>query len=347
MRVVVPRCKMYLFALVGGLVSAVAFAASDPLESLKTFSDFRSINLERLLEGEILSERGSLMDSPDGICAQTCFVVPVTAREAIKRLRTWDPSSHEALKVFAFHPMRVPCHAKDFQSLGLDFNQYGFRWLLDKTLATTAGKSELNLTHAEARRLADCAQNHSDPQTVGTCWADLLRQRVTAFQDKGFAGVTPYEANGATVSPTEQLRSILREQTAVAREFAALLRQSGVLDTLPSATLTPLPYWGLYEANHRTMLNLGAIYVLPVEDHYQLMDVEYYVSGSYNCAITLSEIWPIRIGDKSVALVWRGDFLSARRLALVKGADRIAYGVMMVQEIKKVVRCFQDDLRGK
>ncbi len=274
---------MYLFALVGGLVSAVTFAASDPLESLKTFSDFRSVNLERLLEGEILSERGSLMDSPDGICAQTCFVVPVTAREAVKRLRTWDPSSHEALKVFAFHPMRAPCHANDFQSLGLDFDQYGFRWLLDKTLATTAAKSELNLTHDEA----------------------------------------------------------------VGREFAALLRRSGVLDELPSAALTPLPYWGLYEANHRTTLNLGAIYVLPVEDHYQLMDAEYYVSGSYNGAITLCEIWPIRIGDKSVALVWRGDFLSARTLALVKGVNRIAYGAIMVQEIKKVIRCFRDDLRDK
>jgi len=338
---------MYLLALVGGLASAVTFAASDPLESLKTFSDFQSVNLERLLDGEILSVRGSLMDSPNGICAQTCFVVPVTAKEAVKRLRTWDPSSHEALKVFAFHPMRAPCHANDFQSLGVDFDQYGFRWLLDKTLATSAAKSELNLTHDEARRLADCAQSHSDPQTVGTCWADLLQQRTTAFLDKGFAGVTPYEANGVTVSPTEQLRSMLRERTSVSREFAALLRQSGVLDAPPSARLTPLPYWGLYEANHRTMLNLGAIYVLPVEDHYQLMDAEYYVSGSYNGAITLCEIWPIRVGGKSVALVWRGDFVSARTLALVKGVNRIAYGAIMVQEIKKVVRCFQDDLRGK
>jgi len=347
MRAVVQRSKMYLFALVGGLASTVALAASDPLESLKTFSDFQSINLERLLDGEILTERGSLMDSPDGISAQTCFVVPVTAKEAVRRLRTWDPSSHEALKVFAFHPMRAPCHANDFQSLGPNFDQYGFRWLLDKTLATTAAKSELNLTHDEARRLSDCAQSHSDPQTVGTCWADLLQQRVTAFLDKGFAGVTPYEANGATVSSTEQLRSILRERTSVCREFAVLLRQSGVLDTPRSAKLTPLPYWGLYEANHRTMLNLGAIYVLPVEDHYQLMDAEYYVSGSYNGAITLCEIWPIRIGDRSAALVWRGDFVSARTLALVKGIDRIAYGAIMVQEIKKVIRCFQDDLRRK
>ena len=336
-----------LCAFLGGLVSAAAFAASDPLDGLKSFSDFQSVNLQRLLDGEILSARGSLVDSPDGISAQTCFVVPVPAAEAARRLQAWDPSQHDALKVFAFHPLRAPCGADDFLSLSSRSEQFGFGWLLDKTLASTASKSELNLTHSEARQLAGCARNNSDPGAVATCWASLLRERATAFQDQGFAGVTPCEGNGETVSPAAQIRSMLRPQSPVSREFTALLQQSGVLGGEGPAALAPLQYWGLYEANHRVTLNLGAMYLLPVEDHYQFMDVEYYVSGSYNDAVTLCEIWPIDIGGKPAALVWRGDFLSARRFASTNGAERMALGAIMIQEINKIVRCFQVDPQPK
>ena len=75
------------------------------------------------------------------------------------------------------------------------------------------------------------------------------------------------------------------------------------------------------------------------------MDAEYYVSGSYNGAMTLCEIWPIRVGDKPAALIWRGDFLSARTMAFAKGIDRIVITAIMVQQIKKVIRCFQTDLQ--
>jgi hypothetical protein len=35
------------------------------------------------------------------------------------------------------------------------------------------------------------------------------------------------------------------------------------------------------------------------------------------------------------ALVWRGDFFCARRFAFTKGAERMAYGAIVIQEIKK------------
>ncbi len=56
-------------------------ADSGPFESLKSFSDFQQVDLNRLLNGDVLSERGSLMDFPNGISAQTCFMVPVPAKK--------------------------------------------------------------------------------------------------------------------------------------------------------------------------------------------------------------------------------------------------------------------------
>lgn len=120
------------------------------------------------------------------------------------------------------------------------------------------------------------------------------------------------------------------------------------LDELSVTTccLTPTLYWTLFEVNHRATLSLGAIYLLPQGDHYQLLNVQYYVSGKYYAAATLCEIWPMRVGEKSGALVWRGDFVSAPTLAFVRGTGRIVYGEILLQEIKKVVRCFQNDLKA-
>jgi len=85
-------------------------------------------------------------------------------------------------------------------------------------------------------------------------------------------------------------------------------------------------------------------YLLPVGDHHQLLDVQYYVSGVYYACVTLYEVWPIREGARLGSLVWRGDFFAAPTLAFTKGTDRLAYGAIMLQELKKAVRCFQKNV---
>ena len=314
---------------------------------MKRFSDFPAADLRHVLDGDVLGARGSLMDFPNGLSAQTCFVTPEAPEETVKRLLVWDPLPHEALKVFAYQAMRAPGEAADFRTLNLKSSQGAIRWLLDKTLTTTADKSDLNLTRAESRQLADCVKGNPDPRGVSACWAELLRARVAVFRRQGFDGLLPYETTGETVFPAVQLREMLRDQPAVARRFATLLLQSGLFGGELSASLTPTLYWTLFEANHHATLSLGAIYLLSQGDHYQLLDVQYYVSGKYYAAATLCEIWPIRVDGKSGALVWRGDFVAAPTLAYAKGVDRIVYGAVLLQEIKKVVRCFQDDLKAK
>lgn len=340
--------QVALAGLVGGfLIPASVATASDPLDDVKRFSDFPAADLRHVFDGDILGARGSLMNFPNGLSAQTCFVTPEAAAETARRLQVWDPLPHGTLKVFAYQAMRAPCEVADFQTLSLKSSQGAIRWLLDKTLATTADRSDLNLTRTEAEQLAACVKDNPDPQDVSACWVDLLRGRVAGFQRQGFDGLLPYEANGVTASPIIQLREMLREQPAVARQFATLLRQSGLLGGERAKSLTPTLYWTLFEANHHATLSLGAIYLLPQGDHYQLLDVQYYVSGKYYAAATLSEIWPIHVGEKLGALVWRGDFVAAPTLAFTKGIDRIVYGAILLQEVKKVVRCFQDDLKVK
>jgi hypothetical protein len=332
--------------LAGGLrLNPLQAQTNDPVSSVKGFSDFPKLNLSSLLAGEILAERGSLMGFPNGISVQTCFVVPVTAGGTVKRLQGWDPSTHQDLKVFAYQSLHHPVELADFGKVTFKSNAYPVRWLRDKIVATTATKSELNLSHAEAQALASCVQKTADSGKVADCWANLLAGRASAFQARGYAGAAAYELGNENVLPGFQLRSMLQEQPAISREFAPILRQSGLFNGV-TTNLGPVYYCNYFEADHKATSSLGAIYVLAVGDHYQVLDTEYYVSANYYTSAVLYEIWPIRVGDKTGALVWRGDFFAAPTLAVTKGTERVAYGALMLQEIKKSIRHFIEDVKA-
>ena len=332
----------------GCALSAPALAGpSSPVDTITNFSDFHQVDLNRVLNGDILSERGSLMDFANGISAQTCFFVPLSAEATAKRLQTWDPSSHAELKVFAFHSLHTPCVLEDFQSLDFKNSQKPVRWLMDKTVASTPAKSELNLTHDEAQQMANCVQNRADPQRVSDCWARVLLARATAFQQKGLAGVIPYDVGGESVSPAIQLRTMLLEQLAVSHEFAPILKKIGLLGSDADPSLTPLYYWTLFDADYHAAIALGAVSLQPVDDHFQLVDLQYYVSGNYYTSVTLYEVWPVEARGKSGALVWRGDFFAAPMLRFTKGTERIAYGALMLKDIKKEIHCMQEEAKTR
>ncbi|GFE60627.1 hypothetical protein [Geobacter sp. AOG2] len=343
------RLSTFLIMWLSCAVAAPAPAhASDPLETLKKFSNFQEIDVKRLMGGEILSQRGPLMSFPNGISTQICFYVPLSPEEVFKRQQTWDPTRCTSMKIYATSRLSTPCQLKEFKKLHLDPNDHPIKWLLEKTLTTASGKLELNLSRSEARELAACVSKDSSPDSISSCWATLLFERATAFQRRGLSGILPYEAAGDILSPTVQLRSMLQEQGKIIQEFAPLLQQTGMLgNSTGGSSLQPLYNWSFFEADHHATLSLEAVYRLTIGDHYQLLDIDYYASGTYYAAATLYEIWPIHDGKKTGSLVWRGDFLAAPMLRYTKGIERIAYGVIMIQEIKKVIHCFLDDIRTK
>ena len=310
---------------------SVAALATDPgpFESLKNFSDFQQLDLNRLAGDEIFSERGSLMDFPNGISAQTCFMVPLSAEETAKQLQLWDPSPHAELKVFAFHALHAPCELTDFQPLDFKASQKPVRWLMDKTVASTPGKSDLNLSHEEAQTLAGCVQKRADPQKVSECWAKLLLDRATAFQQKGSMEPSPMRWERVRVAGHPATHHAART-TWHCQEFADPEKnrneenkavhhsRHSITGQFSTPTIMGPSRW-------------GRCIKLAVGDHFQLVDMEYYVNANYYTSATLFEVWPIKIGEKSESLVWRGDFFAAPMLAFTKGTERIAYGALMLQ----------------
>lgn len=286
------------------------------------------------------------MKFPSGITAETCFAVSIPSDEAAKRIKYWDPSLRGTLKTLLFHKVSNPSTLDDFSALTLDPSKKPHRWLLDKT-QTPLKSTELNLTREEAEQIAEHTKSERDPQTIGTSWAGILQARAAKFQKDGFSGMKPYELTGQDVLPADHLKAMLKERPAVAAEFKSLLNQIGILGEKPTANLDPFYYWALYEANRHATLTLGAVYLTRVGDRYQLLDVQYYVSGTYYTFVTLYEVLPVKLRGKPAALVWRGDFFSAPTLAYTKGVERLAYGAFMLQELKKTIRSFQKDATNR
>jgi hypothetical protein len=251
--------------------------------------------------------------------------------------------------VYASHELTDPGELKQFNSLYLylDPRNRPIRWLWDQTLATTAHSSDLNLTQIEALELSSCVGKDANAKTIGACWGNILFARASGFQRNGFNSSLHYEFDVESVNPTSHLRSLLQEQILITREFAPLLQGVGFVDKGTAISpIRPSYYWRLFQADHRATLSLGAVYVLQVGDHYQLLDIEYYVSGTYYTSATLYEIWPIQDGGRTVSLVWCNVMCSAPMLRFAAGIERLASGVILTLEFKKCIHCFQDCLKS-
>lgn len=341
--------SIVLITCLGYTVSMTTPAnGSDPLAGLKQFSDFPKIDVKRLLDGEILSQRGPLMKFPNGISSQLVFAVPTSPAETVKRLQAWDSKRCPALKVYESHEIHDPCTPGDFSSpyLNLDPGLRPVKWFLDQTKATSGKESVLNLTQIEATGLAGCVAKDASPKSVAACWADVLFLRAASFQRDGFANTLSYDFDVESITPATHLRSMLQEQPGISREFAPILQRAGLLNGAAGIVpLRPSYFWRLFQADHHATISLGAAYDLAVGDRYQRLEVEYYVSGTYYTSATLYEIWPISEGGRTGSLVWCDVLCSAPTLRFATGIERLASGVILVLEFKKMVRCFQDSFK--
>ena len=118
-----------------GLAAVAEQHCGEPLNTIQRLSGFRHVDLVRLSAGEILTERGALMDFPNGISTQTCFAVTLPPAEVGRRLQMWDPTPHPVLKVQAFQVLPVLCRPENFTRLQFDSPLRSVRWLLEKTRA--------------------------------------------------------------------------------------------------------------------------------------------------------------------------------------------------------------------
>jgi len=140
---------------------------------------------------------------------------------------------------------------------------------------------------------------------------------------------------------------MLHEGLAVAHEFLPILKRIRLAgnDTAPS--LTPFYYWTLFDADYHGTISLGAVYLLPVSDHYQVVEIEYYVNSTYYASATLYDVWPIQFGGKSGRSSGVVTIFAAPMLQFTKGPSESRTECSMLQDIKKEIHCMQEDVKTK
>src|SRR5689334_13939143 len=95
---------MRVFLLLVGFAcfSTVPLHGTDPVQELKSFSNFEEFNLEKLVDGEIYVHTIP-SDSSHALSTESCFLLKASPAEASQLWETWDASKHEDLKIFDHH----------------------------------------------------------------------------------------------------------------------------------------------------------------------------------------------------------------------------------------------------
>ncbi|SDT89299.1 hypothetical protein SAMN05444156_0493 [Verrucomicrobium sp. GAS474] len=312
------------------LLSAPLASAVDPFAALDKFSVFTSLQPNSIGADTVLGHASPALGFSKGASVQTCYWLPFAPEAAAKYVQNWNPVPHSSLGVFASGGQG------GYSSLTLSPDSSPQKWLADKSRkATSAAESgDLNLSRKEAEALAQSA----DPAQG---WRAILASREAEL----FA-TPPYEMGGKSVSPIDELRALLTDNPKIRQEMSPVFRASGLFGNKGEGAAANLfRHWEFLTAERHGVLTLGASVASPgSEGSWQLIDVDYYVSGSYNVSATLYEFWPFTVDGKAGSLVWEDDLVASSSVAESGGGmEGMAVTSLFLKEVKEAVKYMKGD----
>lgn len=340
-----------MFFLAAAMLRPAGLLAGDPVEEIKAFSLFEKVELPRLLQGDVITERGPLTDFRRGISGQSCYVVRRPPAAVAAYIQTASPSTTNSTDSVFFHA-KLASPARDSDLAGLRFNlqRSDVRRLVDRTLSVTGESTYFCMSRAEGARVAVVVREGKSkalsPEGIAKqAWTGLLLGRIREFQEKGLANVPPYDMEKPPVSPSDEMRRLLGEEPEVQGHFRGLFEETGILPSREGVRLKGSCYAELMDAQIVATFDLGAVFVKPMANgEIQVLDCQYFSSNAYYVLLTVFHLWPIPVEGGTATLVWRGDFLSASLLDVTRGTARMAWGLVMMREIKQSIQSFQKDI---
>ena len=321
-----------------GLLALVPLKAD--LNSDLAFTSFTNVDLNALAGGQILQARGGLINFQRGITAQALYVINAEPSQVQDKLLHWDPTRHSELKVWA--QTDVPTHptAADFSSLGKLPDNSSVNWLIN---ATSKGDASLQFSKDETTLNNSIRSQGGDKKAVFVnFWSQLLAGRMAHFLS-GNAASDTYVISGGDIQSISELKSLFNSFPKVYQEYQPLLSQTPVES---STKLTPAEvYYDSFDVQGGAVLGAGAVYRLNKGNAILCADIEYYVSSSLYVSVELEELWPVTINGKTQTLVWRSDLVSTANVAYLHGTERLASGMIMLQDVKQGINAFRAEFK--
>ena len=307
---------------------SIATHAADAADPLRAWTSVDGLNLHELASGKIATSSNASMNLARGMSCQAVFIVNAPLDTTHAALLKFNPIRHPELEVFQHHVFH---DEKDsgFDRLLLNPKVSASAALIrsmDDTSAIQLAKREVPLM--PRTRTAEAAQQFL---------AGILHERWNRFSKGGdFGSVATYDAGS-------EIRSLLGEESKMARHFGALLAPLNA----KGATGTPkFFYWDLSVVDKKSAIQLGAVYSAEMPDRRQVLDLTCYSSNGYLVSITLYEMLPVTLDGRAQTLVWQGSLVSTTGIEGGLGLKRKIGARMMISDVEKWIRIFREDAQG-
>ena len=329
----------FVFAL---LLPALLAAAPVRGDVNLAFTAFPNADLNSLANGQVLQARGGLIDFQRGVTAQSLYFIAAPPAVVSQKLTTWNPASHRELQVWLHQALPARPTVNDFAGLANLPDNKSVNNMVSATYNYMPGSDTLQLNKGEQQLVAAL---HGQPQSkaqIVSLWSQILDGRINAYLDGSLANVN-YSSNSAYILPLAEARSLLRSDPKVYREFQPLLAGTPAFNqhrTAPSQL-----YYECFDIQDTACFGTGAVYQAASPATIEHADVEYYVSSGIYASVELEQLWPATIGGRAGTLVWRADMVSTANVAYLHGTERLASGMLMLQDVKQAVDAFRSEFR--
>ena len=346
------RSSLLLLTLLAALGGK--FASADPNIA---FTAFANADPNSLAGGQVLQARGGLIDFQRGITAQSLYVIDAPVTTVQNKLSSWNPATHSELKVWMHNALPARPTANDFGGLQTLPDNSSVKYLINATQNLDPNNPSLQVDKSEAALVASMRSSQSDPKALfAGAWSQIMLGRINRFLSGNFA-TDEYQISGGNIRPLSEIISLLRSNPQVYSRFHPLLVQTPVYKT-NKATPVNL-YYESFDVEGGAVLGTGAMYqtqvngapLPPMAENIApsgpvlSADVEYFLNGGIYVSLELEQLSPVAINGRNETLVWRDDLVSTSNIAYLHGTERLASGMIMLQDVKQAIDAFRSEFK--
>jgi len=328
-----------------GLCLLAVYPLPADVNSDLAFSNFTNIDLNALAGGNILQVRGGLVYFQRGILTQSLYVVDATPAEVASKLVHWNPARHSELKVWLHHNLPANPKPADYADLGSLPENSSIQFLLDSTAKFDANAPTLQVSKEEAQLIASSAAQGGDTKTrFVNVWSQILAGRMNNFLN-GRMSSDSYVGPGGDIRSLDEIKSLIHSDPKVYVEFQHLFNQTPIKAGGSAKGLIASLYFQSFDIQGSGALVDGAIFQASTGTSIQSADIDFYVNYGVYATLELEQIWPVTINGKAESLVFRDDLVSAPSVAYLHGTERLASGMIMLQDVKQNIEAFRSEFK--
>jgi len=311
------------------------------------FSAFSNVDVNSLAGGTVLQKSSGLLNFPRAITTQALYVLDAQPADVQYKLVHWNPASHPELMVWVHNSLPAKPTPTDFSGLASLPDNSSVKAVINATAKLDPNNPSLQVDKNEAQVVATMAAQQKDPKTLfANSWSQILSGRIDGFLN-GRIGSQEYIISGGNIQPLSEIRNLLHTDAKVYGQYQMLFNQtpfksgSGTFKQLVPADL----YYECFDIEGAAALGTGAVFQAPNGTSFQSADFEYEINSGIYATVELEELWPVTVNGKTETLVWREDMVSAPNVAYLHGTERLASGMIMLQDVKQAVNAFRSEFK--